>query len=104
MWKELKDQTDKFASDLWHNVWVFHCEHKLHQSFTICNLGLIGSNALTDIVLYVLTTTFYVCVPRCNDFLQFLQETVFFYNFQVMPLLFYNLSPPHYDILCPLIP
>jgi len=56
---------------------MFHSENKLHQSFTICNLGIRGSNPLTDIILYVLTTTFYVCVPRCNDFLQFFQHTAF---------------------------
>lgn len=81
LWKGLKDQIDKFTSDLQHNIWVFHCEQKLHQSFTICNLGIRGSNALTDIVLYVPTTNFYVCVPRRNDFLQFLQNTVFFLQF-----------------------
>jgi hypothetical protein len=79
MWKGLTDQKTSLSQTCGYD-WVFHSDHKLEQGFTRYNLGIGGSNALTDMTFHVLTTTFHMFLSGCNDFSQFLQDTVIFYN------------------------
>lgn len=126
MWKGLKDQIDKFASDLWHNVWVFHYENKLHQVslFVIWESGVLMHSLILFCMFWPQP---FMCVSQdamtsynfsnrlcfltifrwCQYFFKIYPTTLWHFIMSHDTLTFYNLSQDNvtfYTFCCELVP